>query len=990
MFGELSLSNTNVASPAEGVVMAAQLMAGQPAAGRRPDRQQPLIVGRHAERAAMTDAVDRIAAGGYHLVHLSGEPGIGKTRMLSWLADAARARDLPVLCGRAAEFETDVPFGPLTQALAGRLTELRDEVRDRLSEQRYRLVATVFPVLAVCEAPGPDRAPQYHLHRALRSLLEAVTPATGLVLCLDDLHWADAATCDFLAHLLHRPPRAPLLLALSSRPRQQPARLADVLRGSDGTHLALQPLSRVETAELARVDPGSRRGAQLYSASGGNPLYTELLASSPASALNAAGESCVEVLTDAFARELRGLDAADRIVLASAAVVGDEFDPNLVAAIARRPVADVLAALDRLAARDLVRAAATEPRLRHRHPLLRTAAYREADARWRLAAHRRAWDVLADQGAPATTMARHVAHSAPVGDRNAVAVLLAAAEDTEVTAPASCAHWLAVALEILPAQPSDVDQRLRLLTMRAKALAVAGRFEPAHAALAAVLALLPADALDRRAPVIAFIAMIERLRGRFAEAREMLVAELASSSRPGPAAAVLLFELALGSLLGAAPEDPARWAEQAVTAARKLGDPARTAAALAVLSLHDLIRGRWTAGTRDRVAEAVALIDGLTDGQLAGRLDASVWVGWCELSMDRFVDAARHLERGLALSTATGQDHLVGYLRAGLATAYASLGRLNAAAERVADAADGALGTGGDGLAGLALAQRGWIEAWRGNLAEALDIVARIGEPADGSMFAALSGAFLALVAHVAGDSAGCVDRLVRAGGGPDLPNLDGASRVCWFQLLAEAEVTADRPDRAPAWAARAARAAEAMPHPRKQAFAELATAWARSTTEPAAAAAVAERAARTFGELTDRVLQGRALLLAGQCRSAAGDTEVAKRLLADAERVFTGCGAQGFADQAARARRRPGRRTTPGGPGGPGGESSVLAGLTERERAVATLVAEGHTNREVASALYLSARTVEAHLTRVYAKLGVSSRSALASQVSQVSRCPL
>src|SRR6266852_1713799 len=96
----------------------------------------------------MIDAVDRLAVGGAHLVHLSGEPGIGKTRLLSWLADTARARHLLVLSGSAAEFETDVPFGPLTQALSGRLTELRDDLRDRLSEERYRLVATVFPALA--------------------------------------------------------------------------------------------------------------------------------------------------------------------------------------------------------------------------------------------------------------------------------------------------------------------------------------------------------------------------------------------------------------------------------------------------------------------------------------------------------------------------------------------------------------------------------------------------------------------------------------------------------------------------------------------------------------------------------------------------------------------------------------------------------------------------------------------------------------------------
>jgi DNA-binding CsgD family transcriptional regulator len=227
----------------------------------------------------------------------------------------------------------------------------------------------------------------------------------------------------------------------------------------------------------------------------------------------------------------------------------------------------------------------------------------------------------------------------------------------------------------------------------------------------------------------------------------------------------------------------------------------------------------------------------------------------------------------------------------------------------------------------------------------------------------------------VAGDPAGCEDRLIIAGGGPELPKLDGSSRVAWYQLLAEAEITAGRPDRAPGWAAKAQWAAEAVPLPRKQAFAALAWAWARSTHDPADAAAVAERAARMFGEVADRVSRGRALLLAGQCRATTGDTEVAKRLLADAESVFTECGATGFAEQASRARRRPGRRTTTA-------EPSPLALLTERERAVATLVAAGHTNREVADALYLSARTVEAHLTRVYAKLGLSSRNALASQV--------
>jgi DNA-binding CsgD family transcriptional regulator len=505
---------------------------------------------------------------------------------------------------------------------------------------------------------------------------------------------------------------------------------------------------------------------------------------------------------------------------------------------------------------------------------------------------------------------------------------------------------------------------------------MAGHLRPARDVLTEVLALLPGDEARRRASATALLAMVERLLGRFDRARAMLLAELtALPDRDDPAAAVLLYELALGGLLGATPDGGEPWARQALAAARALGDPAQTAAALAVRCLHDLIGGRWHTTTREWVAEAVALTDSLADGQLACRLDAVVWVGWCELLLDRFVDAARHLERGLAVARSTGQDHLSGYLRVGLGTAYASVGRLAVAEERVTDAVDGALVTGGDELAGLATAQRDWLRAWRGNPPGAVAVVPT---PVGFGLFTATSGALRALVAHTSGDPAGCVDRLLCAGGGPDLPRIDATSRTAWFQLLTEAEVTAGRADRAHDWAARSARAAETMPLPRKRAFAELARAWALSGSEPSVAAGVAEAAARTFGELTDRVSQGRAWLLAGQCRAAAGDSETAKRLLADAERVFSGCGARWFAEQAARARCRPGRR----GVAATGGER--LSVLTERERAVAALVAEGHTNREVATALYLSARTVEAHLTRVYAKLGLSSRSALASQVSR------
>ena len=230
---------------------------------------QRVVVGRLPERTALSA---ELAARAYRLVQITGEPGIGKTAMLTWLAGYAATQDVAVLTGTA----TDAPFGVLTAALTDHLCP--GELRDHMSEERYRLASTVFPTLAPHTRVAPRDAERYRLHRALGSLLTAITPPGGLVLCLDDLHWADAATCDFLAHLVRQPPNAALLLVLSYRPRQLPARLADALRDTPSTRLALSPLSRAETAELAGVAADSGQAARLHEASGGNPLYAELLA----------------------------------------------------------------------------------------------------------------------------------------------------------------------------------------------------------------------------------------------------------------------------------------------------------------------------------------------------------------------------------------------------------------------------------------------------------------------------------------------------------------------------------------------------------------------------------------------------------------------------------------------------------------------------------------------------------------------------------------
>lgn len=935
------------------------------------------LVGRVAERSAMDELVTVPPAAGARIVHVSGEPGIGKTRLLDWLADRATERGMAVLRGSAAAFESEAPFAALSGALADRVAEDAPRVRARLGEQRCALLGLVFADFAVTPPPALLESERFRLHRALRDLIEVLAPRQGLALCLDDLHWADPATVEFLARLVRRPPRAPLLLALAYRPRQVPVRLADALHAADSRHLPLSPLSLSESAELLGVATEDLRLESWYRTGAGNPLYLQLLARSDSETV-APQRIDGPALVGAIAAELDRLPAFDRLVLAAAAVAGDRFDVDLVSELVPAPWPAVVAALDRLADADLLSTDADTIGMRHRHPMLRQAAHDTADPGWLSTAHRRAWQALTEREAPAAIRAHHVAQAAQPGEEPAIAVLLQAAEDSAVVSPAGCAHWLSVALRLIP--DAQRDRRLRLLTWRARALSTAGRCHEAREALGAALNLVPADEPVEHATLVASAATLDRLLGHPERARELLLSELdGQADRPGPAAVLLLFELAVGGVLGGEFEDTDRWAAQALTAAHAQDDPAFVVAALSVRGCGDLAEGRVDTSAPEVVAEAVRLTDELTDAQLAGRLAAALWLGWWELFLDRFADAARHLERGLLVATATGQDQLVPHLRTGLGTAYTSMGRLGRAADCLADAVDGALLTGSDELAVTALCQRSWTESWLGNLDAATEFATRARELAGAGrgFFAATAAGMLALATHLSGDSAGCARELVADAGGDNLPRLDSTSRAGWFQLLAEAEVVAGNQEAAAEWAAKARMIADVLALPRKQAFAALAEAWAASPLDPDGAAVAAEQAAEQFAAIGDRVDQARALLLAGRCHAAAGSGEPATRLLATAEGVFASCGAEDFVRRVARARRRPGPRRAGAGP-------RVRDALTDRELTIALLVAAGHSNREVAARLFLSTRTVQAHLSSVYAKLGLTSRTALAGRVNQ------
>src|SRR5918994_5382792 len=151
------------------------------------------IVGRERELRRLQRVLDALPEGSF--LELAGEAGIGKTRLLDELRRRADQRDMLVLEGRGAEYEVDVPFGILVDALDEYLAGLDGARLERVAAEAAPALCAVFPSLER-RAIGAGR---FGPHRAVAGLLERLPPGRGLLLVLDDLHWADEASVEVLA-----------------------------------------------------------------------------------------------------------------------------------------------------------------------------------------------------------------------------------------------------------------------------------------------------------------------------------------------------------------------------------------------------------------------------------------------------------------------------------------------------------------------------------------------------------------------------------------------------------------------------------------------------------------------------------------------------------------------------------------------------------------------------------------------------------------------
>jgi len=972
-------------------------------AGRRP-RTEGRLIGRRRELERIDRVLAQAPGDSPSVIQIAGESGIGKTRLLSYTAEQARAQGALALVGRAAEFESDEPYGVFVDALDQVCASLGEDALARLSAEHVSELAGLLPTLARRIAERSEQQPsppaglgmdRYRLHRAVAALLAVHAAGRPILLGVDDLHWADPASVELLLYLLRRPPEVPLLLAVAYRSRQldgkTAAALQQVQRDSRGELIELAPLSAEEALGLIPSHLPTAVAERVYRESGGNPFYLEELVRALHGDGAMAGarvggppkpEPLPPTVTAVIANEFARLSPRAQELAQAAAVVGDGFEPEIAGEIVDMDETQALAGLDELVDHDLVQLDSVPGRFSFRHAIVRRAVYESAKGGWRRSAHARAAAVLAARGAPATARARHVERSASFGDADAIAVLSEAGYSSTARAPAAAASWFRAALRLLPEDESS-QERLNLTLAIAVSLGSAGDLEASRDAFQDVLALQPATEL--RSSAVAAAALVEHLLGNHDQAQGLLLAALPALPDGAPEAAELQLEVADGCFFSADWAGMRYWAQRAQEvseASPMLRAGAGAALALAHYGLQETVAARQCA------ASAAAIADGLSDGEWASRLQSICLLGWSEYCVGAFDDAERHMRRALAVSHTTGQEHLSAAMLVVGAMSNLAVGRLAAATEQAETAIDTSVLSANQLFLTWALTVRCMVEIDSGTPSSAVRFGLRAVEAGlqSRSAWSSVATLYLADAFLEAGEPERFRRELFAGESTPRLPPFPFYA-VHAYELLTRAELELGLPAAAARWVQQAVDLAERVGLPSLRAEALRSRARLLLAEGHAAEAAAAARDSAAEAERSGSVMEAaRSRLIAGSALRVHGDGDGAVEELRRAEGAFAAHGAGRYRDQAARELRQLGvHAVAPRGGAtlGAAGDTGLDA-LSRRELSIARLVHEGRTNREIADELSISVKTVENHLTRIFRQLELSSRSQLATLVER------
>ncbi|MFD7921937.1 AAA family ATPase [Streptomyces sp. NPDC059740] len=953
--------------------------------------RQPFV--RHTELAVFRNALHHLGEGRNTFLVISGEPGSGKTRLLAEFlrtADSSGVRALSACCVDTPNAHPWDAFAPL---LASRLA---DEVGAALAGGGAWAPTgpgTPDRALVAQALSGSRLGVRVFLHRCV---------GTGLVLLLDDFHLADPDSVELVADLMRSPLDLPLLLVLSHRPRQSPGRLRSALAHGVETgtvrEVALRPLTRRQSAQILCRSPQDPEVSPLHRRSDGNPSYLlALLAEGVEPMLPGAGPARRETAADragaapsggehslSLLGETAALGPRERTVLHALTVLGDGYDRAALSRVARLPEEATGPALEELHRRDLLSTTDGRPVYVLRHPALRGVLHRHIAPLWRADAHRRAARLLAERGAGPLELAHHLEHFREAAGPGDLDLLERAAREALWCAPRYAVRWLRTALRVLHQDPApQAAHNLRLSLLLACALTFAGELGEARSIFQRFAGAVRAWPCEARLSLIAVHVMVESLLGHHTEAAALGETPPGADS-PEPVEAVMLYAVqGLAGLLAGRP--PAlRQGRRAVRVARAHEDPCALGGALSLLGLCQGLAGD-TPSARSTVAEAAAVLDGIAAQRLRHHPEYLALLGRAELLLGLFDDARRHFERGVALLRAAGHRHLLPVLLTGLASASLCTGPLRAARQAAEEAEQAASELGADRLRGIALSLRslatGWAGAGRVPLAALLAEQAARSAPPGSHGWVGESALVLSQVAWWHGEPGRALSSLVSCCGGPALPGLPVVLRPGAYELLTAASVAAGLS--ALPWADSAAAAAHTVPGPLSAAYALAARAHVqRSRGERAEAARLYREAAERFEQAGQVNQQARVLLLGAECGGSAALTGQARQMLTTARRLARRYGGERLG---ADAERLHSACTAGSGPGvWCAGPAQSLSVLTKREREVTDLAGTGIRTRDIAKALGVSPKTIDVHLTRIYRKLQVASRTELVRRLAE------
>ncbi len=931
------------------------------------------LVGRESEAALAAAAVREVGEGRASTLVIEGEAGIGKTRLVQTIVDDARAHGVAVFCGQAHPFERARPFSVVAAALG---------LSRRSTDPRRAAIGALLTGEGAGTPAPPGGDIQYRIVEEIVDLVETSCAQHPVLLVAEDLHWADSASLLAILSLARQLQLAPLLLVVTARTSplsSDVVRLLDDLAAGGARTLPLLPLGPDDVTVLAQqllgASPGPGLRAMLAKA-GGNPLWAVALLRSliDGGMLQRVGDTVEPTtfelppsLSDLVVRRLRHLPAATLDMLQATAVLGDAVSLRDVAAVMRRPPAEVVGQLR--AAFDAQLLDEADDRVVFRHQLVHDAIYHHVPPPARRVLHREAAVALMAAGADRLDVADHLMLGAERGDEQAVAWMRDAAREASAQAPLVTVELLSRAEALLPRGHREADLVSSELI---QALLRAGRVTEASARAEAMLAREHAAELDTplRLALLGALALQNR-------AAELIALAQASLAVPGLRPSEQVLMLAQQSWALTYTGDPGRGesaAGRGLVIAERNRDAAMTVWALTALLVAVGRQGRYGEALAHARRAAALAADAKDMRSLP--LQPKFFLGLALFDCDLVVEARAAFRE--ALENEFGHGWWVSETLMADAQASFVIGEWEDAVPGLIAGEQAAREKDNQLLVSQSLAYRTVIATATGDHRAAGQLAAAIPlslETDQLSYNAGILGFAVAGLKAAEGDRQGAYDLLERCW------RVDAARDSRFYHRCLAPDLV---------------RLALALGH--LDVACEVAATVAEGVALAPEVATVRSLALRCRGLVDGEVeplieaveLARQAPLLvehAGACEDAAGllaqggRRDEAAALLVEALDRYEQAGAHAWARRARAQLRALGVRPAPRGPRRR--PASGWESLTVTEREVSLLVAEGLTNGAVARRLYISPHTVNTHLRHVFAKLSVANRVALAAVVN-------